>query len=396
MGRIRFFKGHQPELVRHPCLVLHRWTGLLIALFILICSTTGALLAFYHPLYNLTAPWRVVEMSAPLLPPEAIIQAAERAAPDAYFNRLPLDIEPSHAVVFFPNSIAGDDLAYNELAIDPHTGHEVYRGRVGDITEGLHQLMPFVLDIHYSLAAGSAGATWLGIVALIWTLSCVLGLWLTFPRLGTGWWKFWRRSWRFQRGFSNSLTWSFHFHRAFGLWAWLLLLVFAWSSVGFNLREVYLPVMNSLGGNDVFSALPNKLGERNPKHDWSARLADARRLASEHGSTHGYHVKKESALAYRRSSNTYEYRFLADTDLPTDRPQSRLFFSATNGELVGYKSGRGNLTADGVNEWLVALHITSIWGTPYKIAIVCFGLLVCWLSVTGMIVWWKKREIKGR
>jgi uncharacterized iron-regulated membrane protein len=393
--RIRAHRGRRHDLVKHPCLVLHRWTGLLIALFIVVCSATGALLAFYNPLYNATAPWRIVEDSSPLLTPTALIEAAERAAPEAFFNRLVLDIEPGNAVIFYPGSVNRDELDYNEIAIDPHTGREVYRGVWGDISEGGHQLMPFIFNLHYTLAAGTLGATWLGIVAMIWTLNCLLGLWLTFPRLRVGWWRFWRRSWCLPRGFSLSLTWNFHFHRAFGLWAWLLLLVFALSSVGFNYREVYLAVMKSFGGSDVFSVLPDTAGERNPQHDWTALLDEARRLATEHGATHGYQVKKESALNYRSSNNIYEYRFLADTDLPTDRPQSRLFFSAANGEVVAYKSGRGNFSADGINEWLVALHITSIGGTPYRVLIFCFGLLTCWLSSTGVMVWWQKRRIKA-
>jgi hypothetical protein len=47
-------------------------------------------------------------------------------------------------------------------------------------------------------------------------------------------------------------------HRSSGRWLWALLLVFAWSGVGFNLQGVYEPVMGTLTGKQpsVHDGLP--------------------------------------------------------------------------------------------------------------------------------------------
>ncbi len=51
-------------------------------------------------------------------------------------------------------------------------------------------------------------------------------------------------------------------------------------------------------------------------------------------------------------------------------------------------------TANGVHEWLVALHIASIGGLPYRIFVSVLGLAVVMLSVTGVVIWMKKRSAR--
>lgn len=62
-----------------------------------------------------------------------------------------------------------------------------------------------------------------------------------------GFWQRWQPAWKIK--FSAGATRiNFDIHRAFGLWAWGMLFILAWSSVAFNLEEVYNPVMNTLFG----------------------------------------------------------------------------------------------------------------------------------------------------
>ncbi|MFQ5415166.1 MAG: PepSY domain-containing protein, partial [Phycisphaerae bacterium] len=51
----------------------------------------------------------------------------------------------------------------------------------GDLSQGLANLMPFVYRLHHSLALGTVGTWIFGVVALLWTLDCFVGAWLTFP-----------------------------------------------------------------------------------------------------------------------------------------------------------------------------------------------------------------------
>ncbi|NOU20189.1 MAG: PepSY domain-containing protein [Methyloglobulus sp.] len=43
-----------------------------------------------------------------------------------------------------------------------------------------------------------------------------------------------------------------------------------------------------------------------------------------------------------------------------------------------------------IKAWLFSLHIALIWGFPYKIFVCLMGFVIVALSVTGVIIWWKK------
>ena len=41
--------------------------------------------------------------------------------------------------------------------------------------------MPFLYKLHYSLALGEVNSYLFGVVALLWTIDCFVGAYLTFP-----------------------------------------------------------------------------------------------------------------------------------------------------------------------------------------------------------------------
>lgn len=373
--------------------VAHRWAGLTLAVFLTLAGATGALLAFYDEFYAMTAPWMRVTPPSPgakPLDPVALFESAARAAPEASFTRVELDVKPDRALVFYAEAKGETPLDYDEIAVNPYTGEEVYRGRWGDLADGWRQIMPFIFSLHYTFAVGEFGRIAFGLAALIWTLDCFIGFYLTLPPLKRGWPSRWLKAWTVRIRKPSGFRLNFDLHRAGGLWLWPMLFVFAWSSVGFNLTSVYDPVMASLGRTDVFSLLPDKPAPEGVTHDWRARLAQARALAAERRET----VIAENGLGFRGSADAYEYRYQSATDLPTERGQSRLFFDRETGEVVAFKSGRGDASANGVHEWLVALHIASIGGLPYRIFVSALGLAVVMLSVTGVVIWMKKRSAR--
>lgn len=384
---------------RAAWLVLHRWAGLTLAVFLVMAGITGALLAFYDELHAAAARWVRVEpptVGAPLLDPVALHAAAGRAAPEARFDRVELNIEPGRAVLFYPSPRGPDPLGYDELALDPYTGAEVHRGTWADITEGWHQLMPFVFRLHYTFALGEAGRLALGIAALVWTIDCFISFLLTLPHTPQRWWHRWRQAWQVRGPSAGSFKFTFDLHRAGGLWLWPVLLVFAWSSVAFNLTSVYDPVMSAFGATDPRDALPARSAPDDLEHDWAARLADGRALARQIGASEGFEIVAENGLSYREAFDAYEYRFAASDDVSHERPQSRLYFDRATGEVLAIKRGLGRADANGLNEWLVSLHIASVGGTWYRTFVAIVGLAVAALSVTGFALWLRKREARAK
>lgn len=244
----------RPTLVR-----LHRWFGLVMAGFLVMAGVTGSLLAWNDELEALVSPELFVASPAgpgPALDPLELRQRVQAAFAQAFVPRAPLQIEPGRTLAFRlralppPGGGTAPELADDQVFINPWTGRIQGQRKWGDIGQGTKNLMPFVLRLHDSLALDIVGSYLLGVVALLWTLDCFVGAWLTLPARasrngGPSWLRRWRPAWGLRwRAGAHKL--NFDLHRAGGLWPWAMLFVLAWSSVAFNLREVYEPVMRTL------------------------------------------------------------------------------------------------------------------------------------------------------
>lgn len=383
-------------ITRQFWVIAHRYAGLTLALFMIIVGTTGSLLSFNHELRALTSPWMAIApptLSTPMLDPIALFEAAQRAEPNVEMTRVELHRHPAQALIIGVDSKTDTPLGYDEIALNPYTGDVVYRGTWADLSEGWHQIMPFLYSLHYSLALGEWGSWTLGIAALIWTIDCFIGFYLTLPRTRRNWWKGWTKSWKLKLPSPSGYRFSFDLHRAAGLWMWPLLLVFAWSSVGFNLREIYNPAMGAFGMTDVFETIPDNPAPANLTHDWRARLAQGRALGAELGAKQSFTVVREDALGFREKWNLYEYRFAASDDIRDRGNGSRIFFD-TSGKVVATMRNNTQPTANSLDAWLTALHIADVFGLPYRIFVSVLGLLITALSVTGVVIWMRKRSAR--
>jgi uncharacterized iron-regulated membrane protein len=47
-----------------------------------------------------------------------------------------------------------------------------------------------------------------------------------------------------------------------------------------------------------------------------------------------------------------------------------------------------------VTNWLSALHQGEVFGLPYRIFVCVLGVMVVMLSVTGIVIWLKKRRAR--
>jgi uncharacterized iron-regulated membrane protein len=42
----------------------------------------------------------------------------------------------------------------------------------------------------------------------------------------------------------------------------------------------------------------------------------------------------------------------------------------------------------------VALHMARVWGSVWQVLVTIIGACVAMLSVTGVLIWWKKRQAR--
>ena len=353
----------------------------------------------------LPAVFRVAPPTPGAAPLDALLLRERIAArfPQAQVSYAPLSAPPGRSMVFYLRQSGDTPLASDEVFVDPYTGAILGQRRWGEISQGAINLLPFIERLHYALALGDTGLLIFGLVAIVWTADCFIGAMLTFPaRLkkrtpaSKPWLLRWRPSWLLRRhGGSYKLV--FDLHRAGGLWLWAMLLVFAWSGVAFNLYGVYAAVMQPLfphqGSEEIVA---RHTPAPAPHLGWPAALAQGRVLMADLARQQHFAILEENALAYERELGVYSYQVRSSRDVRDHKGLTSIFFDAASGRQLATWLPTGAASGDTIRSWISALHMASMWGWPFKMVICAMGVLVAGLSVTGVLIWRRKRQGQAR
>jgi uncharacterized iron-regulated membrane protein len=384
---------------RQIALLVHRYVGLTMAVFLLVAGLTGSLLVFNEELDSACAPelFRVSPGARLLAPFELRERLQAQLEPGVNLYDIDLAPEQDKASTFWIQSNEGE---WRQYFADPYTARLLGSREWGNLSEGWKNLMPFIYRLHYSLALDDVGTLLFGIVALLWTLDCFVGAYLTFPPSTNGrrepgrrgWLQRWLPSWLLRTNQLFSLVFSWH--RASGLWVWAMLLVFAWSAVGLNLRSAYLPIMQNLAG--LQPTAHDQLLELEPPFpvpgiDLRDALAIGRRLMSAEAQTRGFTVQREEALAFYQDHGVFNYSVRSTLDIAAAHGGTEVYFD-DQGRLIGFEAPSGVNAANTFEHWLFGLHFAAVFGLWYRIFVCLMGLAVATLSVTGVWIWWRKRD----
>lgn len=384
---------------------LHRWVGLVTALFLLLAGLTGSVLVWYPELDRFVAS-RLHEAPStqPALDPLLLRERVAAAYPAAAVNHVELRIKSGRTLAFYleaapdPAAKAPVQLLNDEVFVDPATGEIVGERRWGALSQGRVNLMPFIYQLHYKLALGELGLLLMGLIALLWTIDCVVSLLLTLPRRNTtgsstGFWRRYGPAWKIRLG-SGVYRLCFDLHRAGGLWTWAMLFILAWSSVAFNLNEVYHPVMKLfLPMEDRNATIPARAAPLvQPTLSWRQALQAGRAHMQTEGRRLGFTVDHEEGLSYDAGTGTYRYRVRSSADIRDEGGSTSVYVDGTNGRLLHTSLPTGLYAGTTVTTWLMTLHVANVWGLPFRLFVCAMGLLVAALSLTGILIWWRKRR----
>lgn len=392
--------------MRSALVLAHRYAGLVLAGFLLFAGVTGSLLAWNEELDAAISP-QLFHAGAPVAgarthDPLALREAVAAHYPQARVNFVPLASEPGHAAFFLINPQPGFHLEHDQVFVDPYRAAVLGERKWGDIGQGIKNLMPFIYRLHFSLALDDIGTILLGIVALLWTIDCFVGAWLTFPARrksangpGKPWLARWWPAWKLRRN-GGAYKLNMDLHRAGGLWPWAMLFVLAWSSVAFNLTEVYHPVMRTLFAHQpAEETLPQRaMPQEQPGMSWERAREVGRALMQAETARRGDEVVQEQLLRYDPRTATFRYMVKSTADIRDRYGNTTVVFDANTGKPYFYWWPTGAAAGDTVRTWLTSLHLAALWGLPYKVFMSVLGLAVAMLSVTGTIIWWRKRRAR--
>jgi len=265
-------------VIRRYLVWQHRWTGLLMTVFLIAIGLSGSLLVYRVPLDRMLNPqlFALVHSDRPSLSLSDLAVAAEQAEPRARVaylaNYIPGHAEIECAPRIDPAVHRPYNLDFDRLVLDPATGRVLGRRREGDWSHLRLNALSIVNSVHTSLAAGPLGSAIVGYVGIVWTIDCFVGFILTLPAGSNGFFQRWRVAWqlRFRSGTFRAL---FDIHRAGGLWLWPLLFMFAWSGVMLSNMPIYDKVTGALFdySSDLDFVMHYPVHEiQHPKLDWKA------------------------------------------------------------------------------------------------------------------------------
>jgi uncharacterized iron-regulated membrane protein len=191
---------------------------------------------------------------------------------------------------------------------------------------------------------------------------------------------------------------NFDLHRAGGLWTWGVLFTVAFTAFSMNLYfELFYPVMSL-----VSDLTPSPFAQREPTgaHDpIEARLGfgEILTLADVQAERRGWQ-EPAGSIYYVREYGIYEVAFF--------HPEAghgaggvghrKLCLDARDGRLLGDREPWKGSAADIFMQAQFPLHSGRIFGLPGRILISTMGLVVAMLSVTGVVIWWRKRAARLR
>ncbi len=402
--------------MRATFVVIHRFVGLTIAAFLFLAGLTGAVISWDHELDELINPHLV---EAPgrgaFLDPLVLGDKLAAEEKQSYITYIPLLPEEGHSLSFGVHpryDPATRDLyetGYNEVFVDPVTGEVRGKrewGAAWPITS--ENFVSFLYVLHYNLQIPEFwgidrwGDWVMGGVALLWLIDCFVGFYLTLPirkRVGArvgSWWSRWKPAWKIKTG-GSSYRINFDIHRAFSLWTWLLLFVLAISAVSLNLyAEIARPIVMALSD---FTPTPFDTREMKP-HDqmvepkvtYAQVLESGKAEAQKRGFT-----APAGDLFYSPEYGVYGVRFFNAGEEHGDGlglGNPVLYFDGEDGRYIGDWIPWRGTAGDIFLQMQFPVHSGRILGIPGRILISAMGLVVAALSVTGVVIWLRKRRAR--
>jgi len=230
--------------IRRALFQVHLWTGLALAIYIIVLSATGSVLVYRNEINRLVETQKPpFDPKAKRLTPEELREAVQRVYPDWTITAMSERIS-RRAPAYSVELQRGTTPEKKDRYFDPYTGADL-----GDSYTRGERILSNVVDLHDNLLIGTEGKFWNGVGSIVVTVTCLTGLvvwWPGIARWKRSLWMQWSSGWR-------RLNWDLH--SAFGFWFFLFLLMWGVSGIYLGIPDPFNHV------NEYFSR-PEGSGER--------------------------------------------------------------------------------------------------------------------------------------
>ena len=358
---------------RDGLLQVHLWLALILCVPMIVIGISGSALLLQREILAASIPSAGAPGKSQPIP--RIVAAAQRSAPAGMIaNRVELPARDGAAssVRFRPREEGGASI---DVYVDPvslkilGTSEVVERGPV----------LAFLITIHAFLAMPPPiGLPFVGWTGVIMTLMGLSGLVLWWPRKGQ-----WRRGFLIRRG-TRGLNFYFDLHRVAGIWGLLVFLAVSVSGIYLTFPQKIGPFVKAhLSGEDTVTKPQPGYIPRTGAIGPDEAIALARSAVPN---------ARVSGLELPGTEKSFVVELEPQGFAPAE-PHVVVVLDADTAELSYIDDPRNYSFPDQLLNWQHLLHFGVGLGLLWKVLVFLSGLLPLLLAITGLTVWWKKRQV---
>ena len=362
---------------------IHSWCGLLLGIFYFIIAISGASIVFMEELNNVIYGDDIkieIPADSEKLSYNQLLDAAKQQYPNATFISLSEDPKhPDHAWGMYAGaSTSGwfDNGFYNLDYINPYTGKIVFKAN----SNGYHNVLAFLDSMHVSLRLGAGGTVIVGIACLAILISLITGFII------------YRKSvlkvltFKTRIKFRNWRTATSDLHRVIGTWA--LLINFCIFGTGLYM---YYPVFTPQLWKDVSKSFNTPVVHPDFDVSLDSLFTQSTQIFPAMIPT-GFSVACDTSRSIFIFGTTKEKLFLNQDNFATVT-----YDWAGKVKDKMYKTWKEMGAKEKFdNTYFTALHTGWAYGTTGKIIWTIFGFAPAFLSITGFMLWWRRKRKSNR
>lgn len=366
---------------------VHLYSGLVTAIALIVISLTGSVIAFDQELDRLINPnLLTVDQEKGSVSIAKVIENAksiypERALAYIYPPSFPGDVYVVRFKSRKPNSEGKSCCSgfnWSEVIVNPYNGNITgYRER-NDYEFSKLGFMRFMHGLHDNLLLEDFGKNVVGISAIIWLLTSLIGVYLWWPGL-----KKIRMALSIKRNV-GSARFVFDIHRSFGMYSLIVMVVIAFSGAYFIYPGYVRPMLS------VFLDMEKVIRPKSKANEGVAISPDS---AVNIAKVHFPNSELRTIGLPENSQDSYSITFRQDGEVNRNRGgKTTVWIDQYSGSTLLVRDGKNLASGEVFLAWQMPLHGGSAFGMPGKLIILISGLVSTIMIVTGIMIWLRKRN----
>lgn len=360
-----FIKAPRKSNLQRLALVIHKWLGISIALYIIVMSLSGVSLVFYDELSDLLYQPGKVTVASQTCSFNQIRDAVETTYSYKHVTGFIASTERDRPFSFFATD-AGENSTLVE--VDPYTGKVL-----GTAQE--NEVLKFLRDLHFNLLNGTGGRTVNGYGAVALLIVSITGLIAWFRGIDT-----WSSGFRLSlRGTPRTIVWNIH--SAIGIYALPLLCIWSVSGIYFG-----FPTFFERATNTVFPVSQQQNDHKQVQQAAKKEVEriDAKANLDELARTAINAVPEATAVQRISLANKRRQSIRVWLRLKDSKNEAQVHIDPVTSAVFAVVKPESALPGDLFLQWLARLHFGTFFGTASKCVWLIAGLVPSILSISAI------------